>query len=100
VALAIKPALRPGDRIVGYRMDILTSLIYYTGHPVEWVEDPRRLRAAVCAPGRAFIVITEDQRAALAWLTTPLSPFASALDTVVLLKPSSLRCATPAATLP
>jgi len=100
VALAIKPALRPGDRIVGYRMDILTSLIYYTRHRVEWVEDPQKLRAAVCAPGRVFVVITENERAALPEPSAALSSFARARDTLVLLKPSSLRCTLPAATLP
>jgi 4-amino-4-deoxy-L-arabinose transferase-like glycosyltransferase len=92
LALAIKPALRPGDRIVGYKMDILTSLIYYTGHRVEWVEAPEELRAAVCTPGRAFVVITEKELAALPWSTGALSPLARSLDTVVLLKPSSMRC--------
>jgi 4-amino-4-deoxy-L-arabinose transferase-like glycosyltransferase len=100
LALALKPALRPGDRIVGYRMDILTSLIYYTGYPVEWVEDPGKLRAALCAPGRAFIVITDNELAVLPWSTAGLSPFAHALDTFVLLKPASMRCPLRVPTLP
>jgi 4-amino-4-deoxy-L-arabinose transferase-like glycosyltransferase len=90
-ARAIARAWRPGDRILGYRLDIYSSLIYYSGHPVTWVYAPDELVGGVCRPGRAFVVITASER--------PRVPLPAGLETLssdqgveVLLKPNTVRC--------
>ena len=94
LALAIKNALGPGDRIVAYRLGLDTSLIFYTNHHVEWVETPEALRGAVCAPGMVFLVITREDLATLPGGVPPvLRPFAEHRGTTVLVKPGSARCA-------
>ncbi len=94
LALAIRGALRPGDRIVGYRLSIYSSLIFYTDHQVEWVETPADLRRAVCAPGRVFVVITQQELGSVAGaLPGGLDAFTGRLGTDVLLKPDRLQCA-------
>ncbi|HKV44651.1 MAG TPA: hypothetical protein VJT32_08260, partial [bacterium] len=93
LATAINAEIRPGDRIVGYRMNTATSLIYYTRHRVEWAEMPGELRGDLCAPGRVFLVITREELAALPWPLPPLQPVAQRVGTLVLEKPAALRCA-------
>lgn len=93
LALAIKKDLQPDDRIVGYRMDILSSLIYYTDHHVDWVNRPDDLHAALCAPGRVFLVITRpDLESLQGQVPTGLRPYAERLGTAVLIKPARFRC--------
>jgi len=93
LAVAIRGALGPGDRIVGYRLSIYSSLIFYTDHPVEWVETPEVLRRAVCASGRVFLVITRpDAGVVRGSLPGGLVPLAGRGGTEVLVKPASLRC--------
>ncbi len=55
---AIQREMRAGDRIIGYQIGQLFSLVYYTDHDVEWIDDPAALARAVCAPGRVFLVTT------------------------------------------
>lgn len=88
----IRAALQPGDRIVAYKMDIATSLIFYSGHRVEWAETPAALRAELCTPGRTFLLITQEQLAQLGWSPSGLRPFAERAGTLVFLKPASARC--------
>ncbi len=93
LALAIRRVLAPGDRIVGYRMDIAASLIYYTDHPVDWIGAPEDLRRAVCAPGRVFLVITDKEwDATRTALPAGLRPLAAREGRDVLVKPASVRC--------
>ena len=93
LALAIRAQLRSGDRIVGYRVSY-ASLIYYTDHDAIWVSRPTGLRAAVCAPGRAFIAISRGRLAELrALLPAGMLPVADRNGVQVLLKPASARCA-------
>jgi 4-amino-4-deoxy-L-arabinose transferase-like glycosyltransferase len=93
LALAIAASLRPGDRIIGYRLSIYSSLIYYTDHPVEWVEDAGDLRAAVCRPGRAFVVASAaDWQEVQRDVPVRSRPFAARGGILVLLKPSSASC--------
>jgi len=63
LAVAIGARLRPGDRIIGYRVGMAASLIFYTNHPVEAVGDPTALRRRLCAPGRVFLVAPQDDLA-------------------------------------
>jgi len=93
VAIALREQLRPGDRIVGYRIGALASLVFYTDHPVEWVNDPRALEHHLCAPGRAFLVTTREELASVR-LTLParLRPAAARGPIVVQLKPSDVLC--------
>jgi len=94
LALAVRSALQPGDRIVGYRLSIYSSLIFYTDHRVEWVETPGELRGAVCAPGRVFVVITQQELGSVQGaLPGTLHSFAGRLGTDVLLKPDGPQCA-------
>ena len=96
LAVAIRAALRPGDRIVGYRMSIYSSLIFYTDHPVEWVDTPADLHQAVCNPGRVFVVLTRQAAAAnVGVLPGDLKPTAERGETVLLEKPASVRCPPP-----
>ncbi len=95
LAAAIRGALAPTDRIVAYRMSTATSLIFYTRHPIEWTETEDALRAAVCAPGRVFLVITRDELAHLRWTPPHLEPIAERAGTLALLKFPSVRCGPP-----
>lgn len=98
LALAIASALRPGDRIVGYRLSLYSSLIYYTDHRVDWVESPPALRSAVCAPGRAFVVASHAQwEGVRSLLPVRLVPFASRAGVLVFLKPADAACGTASA---
>jgi 4-amino-4-deoxy-L-arabinose transferase-like glycosyltransferase len=90
-ARAIAEAWRPGDRIVGYRLDIYSSLIYYSGHRVEWLDTPLELANDACLPGRAFIVIAKAERPRVA-LPKGLTALSSPDGIDVLVKPESLRC--------
>ena len=93
LALAIKQDLRPDDRIVGYRMSVLSSLIFYTDHHVDWVERPDELHKALCAPGRVFLVITRgDLEPLQGRVPKGMRPYAERLGTSVLLKPAGLGC--------
>ncbi len=55
---AIRREIRAGDRIIGYQIGTLYSLVYYTDHDVEWIDDPTLLAQALCARGRVFLVTT------------------------------------------
>jgi 4-amino-4-deoxy-L-arabinose transferase-like glycosyltransferase len=94
LALAIHGALQPGDRIVGYPVNVSSSLIFYADHRVQGVETPEALRREVCAPGRVFVVLTpEDWRTVRDALPAGLRPFAEREGVTVLLKPvSAARC--------
>jgi 4-amino-4-deoxy-L-arabinose transferase-like glycosyltransferase len=94
LTLSLKRALEPGDRIVGYRISTLASLIYYTDHRVQWIETPAALRAALCAPGRVFLVLAGGDLASLR-STFPfhLDVFARRSGMIVLLKQAADRCA-------
>lgn len=93
LALALGREVRPGDRIIGYRLGTSASLIYYANHPVESVEDPRALHTLLCSPGRAFLVATkEDLDAARTELPRDLLPVDARGNLVVRLKPAGLAC--------
>lgn len=92
LAAAMRAALTPTDRIVAYRMGTATSLVFYTHHPVEYVETEDALRAAVCAPGRVFLVATRGELARSRWTPPPLELIAERAGTRVLLKFPSVRC--------
>jgi 4-amino-4-deoxy-L-arabinose transferase-like glycosyltransferase len=109
LALEIRGALRPGDRIAGYRLDIDSSLIFYTDHHVDWVNDAAALRREMCAPGRVFLVIARGDEASVrgmlaqerlallpqsrsALLPAGLRLFAERGGVDVLLKPATARC--------
>lgn len=92
LALEIRDALAPGDRIIGYRFDIYSSLIYYTDHHVDWISAPGALRAAVCEPGRVFLV-GEDDALAQARLPNVFTRFDERQGVLVMLKPADARCA-------
>jgi hypothetical protein len=76
---------------VGYRLDIYSSLIYYSGHRVEWLDTPLELANDACLPGRAFIVIAKAERPRVA-LPKGLTALSSPDGIDVLVKPESLRC--------
>ncbi|HLW47033.1 MAG TPA: glycosyltransferase family 39 protein [bacterium] len=90
-ARAIADAWRPGDRILGYRLDIYSSLIYYSGHRVEWITTPLQLANGVCLPGPAFIVIAESERPRVA-LPRDLRLMTAYNGIDVLAKPANYRC--------
>ncbi len=92
LASAIRAALTPTDRIVAYRMGTATSLLFYTRHPVVWVETEDALQRAVCAPGRVFLVITRDELARARWTPPHLDLVAERAGTLALLKFPSARC--------
>ena len=92
LAQEIKAVLQPGDRIVAYKMDIASSLIFYSGHPTEWAETPAALHRDLCAPGRVFLLVTREELAKLHWTPSGLRPFAERGGTLVFLKPPSAQC--------
>jgi 4-amino-4-deoxy-L-arabinose transferase-like glycosyltransferase len=95
LAAAIDAALTPTDRIVAYRMGTATSLLFYTHHPIVWVETEDALRAAVCAPGRVFLVATRGELARTRWTPPHLVLIAERAGTLALLKFPSVRCELP-----
>jgi 4-amino-4-deoxy-L-arabinose transferase-like glycosyltransferase len=94
LALFLKTLVEPGDRIVGYRMSLSTSLVYYTGHRIEWAETPETLRAELCAPGRVFLVINREELVALPFpgKTFDLRLIAERADHFVFLKSTPAGC--------
>jgi 4-amino-4-deoxy-L-arabinose transferase-like glycosyltransferase len=88
----IRLVLQPGDRIVGYKMDIASSLIFYSGHRTEWAETPAALHSDLCAPGRVFLLITREEMAKLPQPLSGLSLFAERRGTLVFIKPASMQC--------
>jgi 4-amino-4-deoxy-L-arabinose transferase-like glycosyltransferase len=92
LAAAIRAALTPTDRIVAYRMGTATSLVFYTHHPIEYVETEDALHTAVCAPGRVFLVITRGELARLRQSPPHLELIAERAGTLALLKFPSIRC--------
>ena len=93
LSLAIRSQLAPGDRIIGYRMNVHASLPFYTAHEVEWVDTPEALRAGVCAPGRAFLIgFNGDLRPLRRGLPPGVHAMLSRDDATVFIKPASARC--------
>jgi hypothetical protein len=91
VARAVAAAWRPGDNILGYRLDVYSSLIYYSGHYVAWMNTPLELANAVCRPGRDLLVIASVERPRVALPKTMTEVFAhKGID--VLVKPANVRC--------
>jgi 4-amino-4-deoxy-L-arabinose transferase-like glycosyltransferase len=90
-ARAIGAAWRPGDRIAGYRLDLYSSLIYYSGHDVRWIYTPLQLANDICRPGRDFIVIAGADRPRVA-LPKDLTVLSARSGIDVLVKPDDLRC--------
>ncbi len=90
-ARAIAAVWRPGDRILGYRLDIYSSLIYYSGHRVEWIDTPLGLANAVCLPGPAFVVVVASERPHVV-LPKELTELSAPDGVEVLVKPADLRC--------
>jgi hypothetical protein len=91
VARAVAAAWHTGDSILGYRLDIYSSLIYYSGHYVEWISTPLELANAVCRPGRDLVVIRATERPRVA-LPKRLSEVFVNSGIDVLMKPPDLRC--------
>lgn len=56
VAAAITHELRPGTILVGVNLNAYQTLLYYTNHPVIWVDDSRALLPLLCQPQRAIVV--------------------------------------------
>jgi 4-amino-4-deoxy-L-arabinose transferase-like glycosyltransferase len=90
-AEAVARAWRPGDRVLGYRLDIYSSLIYYSGHPVEWINSPAALVDAVCRLGRVIVVIAASERSSVT-LPKGLRVLSAERGVDVLLKPKTVQC--------
>lgn len=94
LALAIRAQLQPGDRVIGYRFSSY-ALIYYTDHTIDWISRLTKLRTAVCAAGRAFVVAdTGDLPDPPKILQTRPAPLAGRAEMEVWLKRTSARCST------
>lgn len=85
--------LRPGDRIIGYRIGTFVSLVFYTNHPVEWINDPAALARHLCAPGRVFLVTTQEELAA-ARAVLPDAPLRGERPSLSVRLPAGLRTVT------
>lgn len=57
VAAAARAELRPGDALVGLHLAAQQTLMYYTDHRVEWVEDVEPLATLLCHSPRAVVVM-------------------------------------------
>ncbi len=57
VAAAARAELRPGDTLVGLHLAAQQTLMYYTDHRVEWVEDMEPLATLLCHSPRAVVVM-------------------------------------------
>jgi len=68
-------------------------LPFYTAHEVEWVDTPEALQAAVCAPGRVFLVGFDGDLGPLrAGLPPGMHELLSHGDATVFIKPAPARC--------
>jgi 4-amino-4-deoxy-L-arabinose transferase-like glycosyltransferase len=70
IARRLAAQMQPADALIAVGMSVHSSLRYYSGHRVIWVETPAELDRAVCQPGRAFIVVPADLDAA--WVARDL----------------------------
>lgn len=93
LAIELGQHLTPGDRVIGYRIGTPASLIYYTNHPVVWINDPDTLRERLCAPGRAFLITTPAELAGSASrVAEALQPVGARDDLIVREKPAGVLC--------
>jgi len=60
VAAAVRARLTPETPLVGYRISSYQTLLFYTNHRVDWVDDARMLRQMRCSHPR-MIIVTEPE---------------------------------------
>lgn len=60
VAAAVRPRLSPESRLVGYRISSYQTLLFYTNHKVDWVDDASTLMRLGCS-GPRVIIVTEPE---------------------------------------
>ncbi|HEV2359396.1 MAG TPA: glycosyltransferase family 39 protein [bacterium] len=92
LAAALRPRLRPGDRVVAYMVEAPAALVFYSRHLVEQAGDPAALRRDLCAPGRAFLVARRDDLAGVAGLPPGLEPVDGYGPYVLEVKPAGPAC--------
>lgn len=57
IARALAAEMRPGDVLAAVRMTLNSSLRYYSGQRITWVEQPAELTQVLCGQGRVFLVV-------------------------------------------
>ncbi len=57
IASRLGAQMQPGDVLAAVRMSLNSSLRYYSGQRITWVEQPAELTRALCGPGRVFLVV-------------------------------------------
>ncbi len=72
IARALGAQMQSGDVLAAVRMSLNSSLRYYSGQRITWVEQPAELGQALCGQGRVFLVVPvrEDD----AWVRPLLPP--------------------------
>jgi 4-amino-4-deoxy-L-arabinose transferase-like glycosyltransferase len=70
VARVIRAEAQAGDAVAAVKMPLASSLRFYAGRQVQWIEDRRTLRAALCG-GRVFLVVPAAEAS---WVEPELPP--------------------------
>ena len=96
LAVELGRRVRPGDQVIGYRIGTPASLIYYSDHPVIWINDEGTLRQRLCASGRVYLVTTRSEAARpRVAADPPLVEVAARGNLVVREKPVEAACGGP-----
>ncbi len=61
IARRLRAEMQPGDVLAAVRMSVVSSLRFYSGHRVVWVETGNDLILTLCRPARVFLVVPADQ---------------------------------------
>ncbi|MGH2400729.1 MAG: hypothetical protein ACRDF6_12890, partial [bacterium] len=61
VAAAVRARLTPETPLVGYRISSYQTLLFYTNHKVDWVDDAGMLARMGCSHARMIVVTEPDE---------------------------------------
>ena len=61
IARRLRAEMQPGDVVAAVHMSLDSSLRFYSGHRVVWVETGNDLILTLCGPERVFLVVPADQ---------------------------------------
>ena len=97
VAERIRSVLQPGDVLIGVGISEQQTLLFYTDHRVEWVDDSTALLELVCRAPRAVIVtrsaqLEEHIRYLKSFVQVTIRPVVRRGDLAAVLKEGTAGC--------
>lgn len=60
LAMEVKQLIRTGDKIVGYKMPRTASLVYYSRHPVIWIDNEMALNRPLNSGNNAYYLMRKQ----------------------------------------